>query len=238
MDTEFDLIVLGGGPRRLRRGHTRRPTRHARGRRRTRAPGRHLPQLGLHPHQGAAALLRNQPPAAPSRRVRLRRRQHPLRPAGDRETLPQGRQTNWPRASATCSRKTRWPCSTAPAASPAPTSSPSLRTASRSPTSPAPHIILATGARARQLPGMESDGKLIWSYREAMGAHCNAEIPAGHRLRRHRHRIRQLLSQPRRRGHRGRSAGPRAGRSRTPKSAAWPSRHSPAKACRSSPMPP
>jgi dihydrolipoamide dehydrogenase len=31
-----------------------------------------------------------------------------------------------------------------------------------------PHIILATGARARQLPGMEADGKLIWSYREAM----------------------------------------------------------------------
>ena len=32
----------------------------------------------------------------------------------------------------------------------------------------APHIILATGARARQLPGLESDGTLIWSYREAM----------------------------------------------------------------------
>ena len=32
----------------------------------------------------------------------------------------------------------------------------------------APHIILATGARARQLPGLESDGKLIWSYKEAM----------------------------------------------------------------------
>jgi dihydrolipoyl dehydrogenase len=32
----------------------------------------------------------------------------------------------------------------------------------------APHIILATGARARQLPGIESDGKLIWSYKEAM----------------------------------------------------------------------
>src|SRR3954470_1879204 len=31
----------------------------------------------------------------------------------------------------------------------------------------APHIILATGARARQLPGLESDGKLIWTYREA-----------------------------------------------------------------------
>src|SRR6201996_8867538 len=31
-----------------------------------------------------------------------------------------------------------------------------------------PHIILATGARARELPGLEADGKLIWTYREAM----------------------------------------------------------------------
>ena len=30
------------------------------------------------------------------------------------------------------------------------------------------HIILATGARARQLPGLEADGKLVWTYREAM----------------------------------------------------------------------
>lgn len=32
----------------------------------------------------------------------------------------------------------------------------------------AKHIVIATGARARHLPGMEPDGKLIWSYREAM----------------------------------------------------------------------
>ncbi|MCK8783552.1 dihydrolipoyl dehydrogenase [Roseomonas sp. NAR14] len=32
----------------------------------------------------------------------------------------------------------------------------------------AKHIILATGARARVLPGMEPDGRLIWTYREAM----------------------------------------------------------------------
>jgi dihydrolipoamide dehydrogenase len=32
----------------------------------------------------------------------------------------------------------------------------------------AKNIILATGARARVLPGMEPDGKLIWSYREAL----------------------------------------------------------------------
>jgi dihydrolipoamide dehydrogenase len=32
----------------------------------------------------------------------------------------------------------------------------------------APHIILATGARARDLPGIEADGKLIWNYKHAM----------------------------------------------------------------------
>ena len=32
----------------------------------------------------------------------------------------------------------------------------------------AKHIIIATGARARVLPGLEPDGKLIWTYREAM----------------------------------------------------------------------
>ena len=30
------------------------------------------------------------------------------------------------------------------------------------------NLIIATGARARQLPGLETDGKLVWSYREAM----------------------------------------------------------------------
>ena len=30
------------------------------------------------------------------------------------------------------------------------------------------NIILATGARARQLPGLEADGRLVWTYKEAM----------------------------------------------------------------------
>ena len=30
------------------------------------------------------------------------------------------------------------------------------------------HIVLATGARARALPGLEPDGKLVWTYKEAM----------------------------------------------------------------------
>jgi dihydrolipoamide dehydrogenase len=32
----------------------------------------------------------------------------------------------------------------------------------------APHIILATGARARTLPGIEPDGEQVWTYKEAM----------------------------------------------------------------------
>ncbi|MBL4826863.1 MAG: dihydrolipoyl dehydrogenase [Spongiibacteraceae bacterium] len=32
----------------------------------------------------------------------------------------------------------------------------------------ASHIILATGARPKNLPGLESDGELIWTYKEAM----------------------------------------------------------------------
>lgn len=32
----------------------------------------------------------------------------------------------------------------------------------------AKHIIVATGARARVLPGLEPDGKFVWSYKEAM----------------------------------------------------------------------
>ena len=32
----------------------------------------------------------------------------------------------------------------------------------------AKHLVLATGARARSLPGLEPDGKLVWTYKEAM----------------------------------------------------------------------
>jgi dihydrolipoamide dehydrogenase len=38
----------------------------------------------------------------------------------------------------------------------------------------AEHIVLATGARARSLPGLEPDGEHVWTYKEAM---VPAEIP-------------------------------------------------------------
>lgn len=34
----------------------------------------------------------------------------------------------------------------------------------------AKHIVVATGARARELPGLEADGKLVWSYKHALVA--------------------------------------------------------------------
>ena len=38
----------------------------------------------------------------------------------------------------------------------------------------ATHVIVATGARARELPGLKPDGKLIWTYKEAL---VPGEIP-------------------------------------------------------------
>ncbi len=32
----------------------------------------------------------------------------------------------------------------------------------------APHVVLATGARARELPGLEADGDLVWTYKHAL----------------------------------------------------------------------
>ena len=55
---EFDIIVIGGGPGGYVAAIRAGPARHEDRARRARAPGRHLPQLGLHPDQGAAALGR------------------------------------------------------------------------------------------------------------------------------------------------------------------------------------
>ena len=55
-DTDFDIIIIGSGPGRLRDRDSRGPARLQDRDRGARLSGRHLPQLGLHPDQGAAAL--------------------------------------------------------------------------------------------------------------------------------------------------------------------------------------
>jgi dihydrolipoamide dehydrogenase len=60
------------------------------------------------------------------------------------------------------------------------------------PTLSAKHIIIATGARARDLPGQSRrQAHLDLSPRD--DAQGNAEQAAGDRFGRHRHRVRQLL---------------------------------------------
>jgi len=44
----------------------------------------------------------------------------------------------------------------------------SVKTAKGTEDLSAPNIVLATGARARELPGLEADGKLVWTYRHAL----------------------------------------------------------------------
>jgi dihydrolipoamide dehydrogenase len=44
----------------------------------------------------------------------------------------------------------------------------SVKTAKGTEDLAAPNIVLATGARARELPGLEADGKLVWTYRHAL----------------------------------------------------------------------
>ncbi len=74
----------------------------------------------------------------------------------------------------------------------------------------AKHIILATGARARVAAGARARRQAGVDLQGGDGPRPPAEIAAGRRLGRDRHRVRELLPQSRRRGDGGRGAGPRA----------------------------
>ena len=77
----------------------------------------------------------------------------------------------------------------------------------------AKHIIIATGARARDLPVRQGRWQAHLDLSPRDGAQGDADRTAGHRLGRDRDRIRQLLQRPWRQGDGGRDARPhRAGR--------------------------
>ena len=76
----------------------------------------------------------------------------------------------------------------------------------------AKHIIIATGARARSLPGLEPDGKLDLDLQGSDDPGHHAEIAACRRFGRHRHRVRELLQCARRESDRGRDHGPHPAR--------------------------
>ncbi|KAI6244329.1 Dihydrolipoyl dehydrogenase [Aphelenchoides fujianensis] len=55
----------------------------------------------------------------------------------------------------------------------------------------AKNVILASGARAREIPaiGAVSDGDKIWTYRDALATEDHAQVAGRDRLGRHRHRV-------------------------------------------------
>ena len=96
-------------PRRLRGGHPRRATQEARPLRREGKPRRHVPQLGLHPDQGAARRRRTSSarsaPKRPSTAITFDNLKIDFQQ--DRRPQPRRSPTSCRRASAPCSRSTR-----------------------------------------------------------------------------------------------------------------------------------
>ena len=143
--------------------------------RRARLSRRHLLELGLHPDQGAAALGRDLPLHAArqglravGRQCRLRsgRRGQALarrrRPDERRRRLPDEEEQGPGDLGRGRDRRARQDHREGLAR-------PRRRRARSGPAAyQAKHIIVATGARPRVLPGLEPDKKLVWTYFEAM----------------------------------------------------------------------
>ncbi len=198
-DQNFDLIVLGERPRRLRRRDPRRAARHEDRGGGARSARRHLPQLGLHPDQGAAAHLRDQPPAAPPARLRFRRGGAALRDRQGGEALARGGEAAFagrrvPAAQAQGHRDRRH----RQAGRQADARGGEGRQAGRDAEIAAHHPgdrcarAAASGDRGRRQADLDLQG--------GDDPAVDAEVAAGDRLRRDRHRVRQLLSQHGRRG--------------------------------------
>ncbi len=207
-DTAFDLVVIGAGPGGYVAAIRAVAARHEDRDRRARKSRRHLPQLGLHPDQGAAAILRNLSSAAPAGRVRLFRQGHLLRREKDRRALAQGggqtvgrrrlpdeeaqdhRVRRHREAEGQGRHRADGQGRQAAAGSHRQEHHPRDR-------SPRPHA-------ARPRTRRQADLDLSRSH----GARRHAEIAAGRRLGRDRHGVRQLLPHARGEDHGRRSAGP------------------------------
>ena len=157
---------------RLRDRHPRRAARHEGGLRGAGTFGRHLPQLGLHPDQGAAAHLRGLSPDGAGRRVRPQGRGRLLRYGEDRQAVPPSVARRLSGGVAHLLKKNKVAvfdghgklAGQEKGVRKLEVSADGKKIADLT----AKHIILATGARARTLPGLEPDGELIWTYKEAM----------------------------------------------------------------------
>ena len=204
----YDVVVIGSGPGGYVAAIRVRAARPQDRVRRAREPRRHLPQLGLHPDQGAAQERRG-----------ARARSTAPRSSGSPSTAcaPTSRRsssaaaaspTRSARASGSCFKKNKIEHVAghreAAAARRRVEAAPDRgrrSTAGGKRVIEAKHVIIATGARARSLPGIELDGKRIIEYRKAMTLPDAAEVDGRARRGRDRRRVRVVLSRARRRGH-------------------------------------
>ena len=174
MANSYDVIIIGSGPggyvTAIRVGPAR-PEDGAGGEILSR---RHLPQLGLHPDQGAAPLGRDLPLHGARQGLRPLGQGRELRPGRGGEALARRRGAALERRRVPDEEEQdrrdlgHGDDHRAPARS-------SVKAADNPPKGAlgagdytAKHIIVATGARPRALPGLEPDGKLVWTYFEAM----------------------------------------------------------------------
>ena len=251
MADTYDILVIGAGPGGYVTAIRAAQLGFKDGGRRPRASRRHLPQLGLHPDEGAAALGRDLPlPAAPEGlraddrgqgRLRCRRHRQALaRRVGaalGRRRLPdeeeQGRRDLGRGGDRRARQGHRQAGDEIGAGPPVPAPKGALGPGSYQ----AKHIIIATGARPRVLPGHRARRQADLDLFRGHGAEGDAEVAAGHRLGRDRHRVRLLLPHHGRGGdgRRAPAADP-AGRGRRDRERS-PASASRSRASRSSPAP-
>ena len=193
-------------PGRLRRRHPRRAARAQDRSHRARASRRHLPQLGLHPDQGAAPHRRALPRDRPGERVRLALRQSPLRSRQGGRAQPQGRGSAFERrrlsdAQAQDRRDRRH--------GPARRAGEDRRHRQGRRQTAHRRSQAYRHRHRRPRAGAAGNGSRRQAHLDLQagdGAAAFAEIAADRRLRRHRHRVRELLPHAWRRGDGGRDA--------------------------------
>ena len=169
---------------------------------------RHLPQLGVHPDQGVAPLGRGPAQYEARQGLRAQRRTmcRPICPRSSRASRG-GRQAAQSGRHAPDEEEQDRGAHGRPGTITAPGKI-DVNGDKGKETLSAKHIIIATGARARDLPFAPADGKRVWTYRHAMTPPEMPSRAAGHRLGRDRDRIRQLLQRHGRQGDGGRNARP------------------------------
>ena len=163
---------IGGGPGGYVAAIRGGPARHEDRARRARASGRHLPQLGLHPDQGAAALGRDvRSPAAPPRATSASAAKEvgfDFAKVIERSRKVAGQLIGGVAASAEEEQGRRSSTGRAGSTARAGVAVEQGRQAAHRASRRQARHPGDRRARARSLPGLEPDGKLIWTYKEAM----------------------------------------------------------------------